>query len=86
MIQALTNLDKRIRQGDIIRDVEYIESVSEQSGIVTISKIIFPLIVVLTQDCDLTWDYNSRINSHRHNNDKYLFSTIVAPLYNYQLF
>lgn len=75
----------RINQGDIISDVEFIEAAEEIDGIITVAKIIFPLVIVLTQDCDLTWDFDSRqIGSS--NQDKYLFSIIVAPLYNYEHF
>lgn len=76
----------RIEQGDIITDVEFIESVEEKDGIITVSKIIFPLVIVLTQDCDLTWDFKSRNSEKTVNQDKYLFSVIVAPLYNYEHF
>ena len=43
----------RISQGDVFRDVECIEYVVEKKGIIEVSKIVFPLIIVLTQDCDL---------------------------------
>ena len=74
-----------LQQGDIISDVDYIESLNVENGKIKISKITFPLVIVLTQECDLTWDYESRINSSG-NQDKYLFSAIVAPLYNYEQF
>lgn len=77
--------EKRIKQGDILSNVEFIESVSEKEGVITISKIVFPLVIVLTQDCDLTWDHETR-NDETKNQDKYLFSAIVAPLYNYEHF
>ncbi len=82
-----TNEDKisRIQQGDILKDVEYIESVTTENGNIQISKIIFPLVIVLTQDCDLTWDYNAR-EKQSGNQDKYLLSVLVAPLYNYEHF
>ena len=82
-----TNEDKqsRIQQGDILKDVEYIESVTTENGNIHISKIIFPLVIVLTQDCDLTWDYDAR-EKQGNNHDKYLFSVLVAPLYNYEHF
>lgn len=76
----------RLQQGDIISDVEYIEYAEEHDGEIEISKIVFPLVMVLTQDCDLTWDYSSRNNSEKKNQDKYLFSAIVVPLYNYDHF
>ena len=75
--------EERILQGDIIRDVEYIESASEEAGVITITKVVFPLVIVLTQDCDLVWDYVARKGT-ANSNDKNLLSIIIAPLYNYE--
>ncbi len=36
----------RISQGDVFRDVEYIDSAIEDDGIIIIDKIVYPLIVV----------------------------------------
>ena len=85
MIQTNSTSIERIKQGDIISDVEYIEYIDVENGVIRASKINFPLVIVLTQDCDLTWDYDSRTNG-KGNQDKYLFSVIVAPLYNYEHF
>lgn len=73
----------RISQGDIFRDVEYIEYVAEKRGILDLSKIVFPLVVVLTQDCDLEQDYKFRWGRKLlKSQDKLLISVLVAPLYN----
>ena len=85
MIKTNNEINERILQGDILSDVEYIEAVSEKEGLIRVSKIVFPLAIVLTQDCDLTWDFDSR-HAEKPNQDKYLFSAIVAPLYNYEHF
>lgn len=69
----------RISQGDVFRDVECIEYVSERRGIVEVSKIVFPLVVVLTQDCDLEQDFNNR---RRERHSSKLLSVLVVPLYN----
>jgi hypothetical protein len=70
-------------QGDIIRNVDYIEYVREDSGTIEMSKIVFPLVIVLTQDCDLAQDYKFRWSKYnRQTEDKFLLSTLVAPLYN----
>lgn len=71
-------------QGDIIREVDFIEYVSEKAGVVELSKVIFPLVVVLTQDCDLEQDFRFRWSRHQKpkTQDKYLLSVLVAPLYN----
>jgi hypothetical protein len=80
----------RVSQGDIFRDVECIESVAERRGILEVNKIAFPLVVVLTQDCDLEQDARNRAKGSKHaatenrkiTQDKRLFSVLVAPLYN----
>lgn len=83
MVKARQGRTPRLAQGDIIRDVEYIESVTERSGQLEIAKIIFPLVVVLTQDCDLAQDYKFRWSRKpTATKDKVLLSVLVAPLYN----
>jgi hypothetical protein len=76
---------KRISQGDIFRNVECIEYVAEKRGTIEVSKIEFPFVVVLTQDCDLEQDGRYKNNPAAKppsNDDKKLFSVLVAPLYN----
>jgi hypothetical protein len=83
VVKVRTGKDSRLAQGDIIRDVEHIEYVSEKSGKIEVSKIVFPLVVVLTQDCDLAQDYKFRWSkTETKNEDKWLLSVLVAPLYN----
>jgi len=76
-------LADRISQGDILRDVEYVEHVTEEDGAIVVSDILFPLVVVLTQDCDLEQDAKCRTaEPPPKTQDKRLFSVLVAPLYN----
>ncbi|MCC6502191.1 MAG: hypothetical protein IT362_03515 [Deltaproteobacteria bacterium] len=83
MIKVKKNKSARVCQGDIYKNIEHIEYVSEKNGIIEISKIEFPLIIVLTQDCDLQQDYRVRWSKKPPSNeDKKLISVIVAPLYN----
>lgn len=83
MVKVRRQRVARVRQGDLLRDVEYIEYVSERSGTIEVSKIVFPLVVVLTQDCDLEQDYRLRWSRNPPSTqDKKLLSVIVAPLYN----
>ena len=50
---------------------------------VEVSKILFPYIIVLTQNCDLEQDYKFRWSRNKtETQDKWLISVIVAPLYN----
>jgi len=69
----------RISQGDVFRDVECIEYAVEKRGVIEVSKIIFPLVIVLTQDCDLEQDSGNR---GRATQNTKLLSVLVAPLYN----
>lgn len=83
MTQATTKAKSRVRQGDVFRDIDFIESASEESGIITVSKIRFPYVIVLTQDCDLEQDYKFRWTENGgKGHDKWLLSVLVAPLYN----
>ena len=77
----------RIRQGDIYRDIGFTEYALENDGVIEISNIIFPLIIILTQDCDLQQDYDFRYSEPiKDTQDKYLLSLLVAPLYNVEHF
>jgi hypothetical protein len=69
----------RISQGDVFRDVECIEYAVEKRGIIEVSKIVFPLVIVLTQDCDLEQDSNNR---GKETQGTKLLSVLVVPLYN----
>ena len=73
----------RVSQGDIYRNVEFIEYGAEKKGIIEISKIVFPFIIVLTQDCDLEQDSKIRYQkSLAQTQDKLILSVLVAPIYN----
>lgn len=83
MIKVKKQRKSRIIQGDIYKDIEFIEYAEERSGIIEVSKIIFPSVLVLTQDCDLAQDYKFRFShAPKKNQDKWLISVLVAPLYN----
>ena len=80
MIKVDNGDENRISQGDIYKNIGHVESVIEKDGYINISKIIFPLVVVLTQDCDLAQD--SEFRKGKKTQDKILFSALVAPMYN----
>lgn len=83
MIRVRKQKVARVCQGDIFRNVEFIESLSESGSFIEISKVTFPLVLVLTQDCDLEQDYRVRWSrSNTRSEDKQLLSVLVAPLYN----
>ena len=79
----------RIQQGDILRDIDFIQRIEIIGNEVSIHKISFPLVIVLTQDCDLQEDskYYVKVREAKpSNDDKKLLSVIVAPLYNEEMF
>ncbi len=82
MIKVELNKKDRVYQGDIFSNINFIEYAVEKDGLFEISNIRFPLVIVLTQDCDLAQDYSNRSNVEASNQDKHLFSVLVAPLYN----
>jgi hypothetical protein len=81
MIKVTNELLPRVSQGDLIRNVEYVEHVREDDGIIEVSKISYPLVIVLTQDCDLEQDYAFRSDATKAQGSR-LVSVLVAPLYN----
>ncbi len=80
---------KVINQCDVFCDVKYTEYVIENSNTIEASIIHFPYAVILTQACDLQQDYDAKLKAMETtdgNQDKYLISVIVAPLYNFEDF
>jgi hypothetical protein len=55
--------------------------VAESSGVIEVARVVFPLAIVLTQDCDLEQDYRFRAET-LPTQDKWLISVLMAPLYN----
>ncbi len=84
-------LETRIYQGEFIKNVEYIEDFNEKDGNIEVSVIEFPLVVVLTQECDSVQDYRNRIADIERRKETggkegvlrnpYLLSIMVAPVY-----
>ena len=78
----------RVSQGDIYKDVEFVEYVQVKRGNIEISKVMFPFVIVLTQDCDLEQDSEIRYpktTTDAETQDKLILSVLVAPLYNVEL-
>lgn len=83
MIKVDQKYNERVCQGDIFKNIEYIEYTVEKEGEIEISKIVYPLVIILTQDCDLAQDHTFRWGKEKKKTqDKYLLSSLVAPLYN----
>lgn len=74
----------RISQGDVLRNIRYIESINITEEGIEVSFIYYPYVIVLTQDCDLEQDSN--IRSDQDNDSIRLLSILVAPLYNEEHF
>lgn len=73
----------RVCQGDVYSNVEFIEQVKESEGIIEINKIQFPIVLVITQDCDMAQDLKYRLDeTDTKDDDKLILSAIVVPLYN----
>jgi len=85
MIEVQKTPSERVSQGDIYKNIEFIESITEADGIIEINKIIFPYVIVLTQDCDLAQDFTFRSEDSK-TDDKLILSVLVAPIYNAELF
>ena len=59
-ILTMKQRESRVCQGDVLRDVRWVEYVAESNGEIEVCRIEFPLAIVLTQDCDLEQDYSAR--------------------------
>lgn len=84
MIGVTKQSEPRVCQGDILSGVHYIEDVSTDGEWIDVKRILFPYVIVLTQDCDLQQDHGARWPAGKapSNQDKKIFSALVAPLYN----
>ncbi len=75
--------ESRIVQGDILRDITFLEwDLNERNP--TKSPVIdkyLPYIVILTQDCDLEQDFDNRQEDEAEKQDKFLQSILVCPAY-----
>lgn len=69
-IYAASSLDEPLRQGEILSDVVQLRlDVSQlltfpgEQDALKIVRVMHPLAVVISQDCDLDWDYKWRLDS-----------------------
>jgi len=76
--------DVRVCQGDLIRNVPCVEDVVEDGDLIEIKRIMFPLVIVLTQDCDLQQDDALRwwTGTPPSSHSSQILSVLVAPAYN----
>ncbi|MBU4374293.1 MAG: hypothetical protein KJ714_07645 [Euryarchaeota archaeon] len=79
----------RIYQGDILRDFKYQDRVFIEDNKIKIQERNIPYLIVLTQDCDLEWDFNNHKENEevqdkikdKINQDKFLQSILICPAY-----
>jgi hypothetical protein len=87
----------RVREGDIFRDIEYIEDTFlTEDNQIGISVLMFPYVVVLSQDCDLESDMRARLNQpplqcegadkKAVSTDTVIESILISPAYDKNLF
>lgn len=72
---------ERIVQGDILQNITFYLWDGFKDGEIELKKRFLPYIVILTQDCDLKWDFKKRNDKTREDEDKYLLSILVCPAY-----
>jgi len=77
--------ERRVEQGDLLRDLRVLESQAAADGIEVADRAI-PYCVVLSQDCDLDQDFASRAVASRADDDKFLRTVLVAPAYEAESF
>lgn len=86
-IETESKTNDRLEQGDVYSNIDYIESIETIENDIFIKKIVFPYVVVLSQDCDLEQaSAYYRETEKPYDQDKKLLSIIVAPLYNEEMF
>jgi len=73
----------RIVQGDILKDIIFIEwdIASTDMKDISLIKNNLPYIVILSQDCDLDNDFKNRKDENAEKHDAYLQSILVCPAY-----
>lgn len=69
--------ENRISQGDIYKNVYCFENVSLSNNEMKIKRVLFPYVIVLTQDCDM-----QQHDVYVGDKSGQLFSVLVAPMYN----
>ena len=91
----LVGLDSSLDQhglhlGDVYRDVEFLEQTAESEDHLTIrtSMLVFPLAMVMGQECDLASDCALRADvppfgrEHPFKANGFMWTTLMLPLYN----
>ena len=78
--------DQRICQGDILENFTY-DINSPLSTEIEKIRMNFPYVIILSQDCDLTRDYEIRYTDKEKKNYANLLHTVLfSPLFNADIF
>jgi len=72
---------QQITQGDIFQGVNYVRWAERVNENLEVDEIEIPFFVVLTQSCDLEWDFGDRKKTIEEKRDKYIQSVLVCPAY-----
>jgi hypothetical protein len=81
-----SNKDTSLRQGEILTNVTQYNVdpaalLLEQPDIsLSVNQITHPYAIVVTQDCDLDWDYKARAEKEQNKPDKFLNSIILCEI------
>ena len=74
------NSDGRFHQGDILEDIEFSYPKVTETGH-EIINIKIPYAVVVSQECDLFWDFKNRNNPEKKDEDKFIQTILVCPAF-----
>ena len=74
--------NSRYYQGDILKDLSFV--VGDSGAETVLDKIDLKYAVILSQDCDIEHDHNSRKNKSGH--DKYIRSVLICPAFDIEEF
>jgi len=77
----------RYEQGDILRDVTLIQWADlEKERVLSVVERTLQYCVIVSQECDLEHDYNTRAKTDSAAKDKYLQSLLICPAYSAETF
>lgn len=72
----------RYEQGDILRDVTLIQWADlDRERVLSVVERTLQYCVIVSQECDLEHDYNTRAKADSATNDKYLQTLLISPAY-----
>jgi len=77
----------RYEQGDILRDVTLIQWADlDKERVLSVVERTLQYCVIISQECDLEHDYNTRAKDDGATKDKYLQTLLISPAYQAETF